>query len=475
MSINTNIWNVTDTEGKLTVANGVLNCSGGKSTPAWDDPRLSSVQGFSVVAGLTLEMELTWSNFGPINGIQVGFDTTNPIAVTLRPGFSVSPGGVIGIQAASVLPNTPAALSLATSYRFRLVLKNGGAIWYYSTDGGVTWLALWEDASGSTGTLYLGYSNYTAAFTSDFIRLYKGQIKAKAVNTAPAAPTPTYGAELLTDGALEVWTSTTDLTNWLEQIAGTSTVNREGTTLHGGTYACRLDVDGSASTCQIYQTVTAPAGSWILMTGWGKVSDATGNPTIRLNLSGAYFGSELALTTNYAQLKQTQRALAANPAIYVQRGTVATANKSIYVDDLSVKVATTASLLTASSDAGTKNGVFDCAPTVAAGQAVGMVTCLDNASNPQNYLHAYVDRGSGKAFLLKVVGGVTTELIAGNITYVAGRQLRVVSSGTKHVLYYDGTQIGTAQTVDTSTGFGTLMAGFQTDSGDSVGTLAANV
>ncbi len=474
MSINTSIWNITDTEGKLAVANGLLNCSGGKATPAWDDPRLSSKQGFTVVAGLTLDIAMNFSGFGA-NGSEIGLDNSDPIIADLRPCFFPVASGALQIKPSSGTIVTPITLLTGTSYQFRIVLKNGGAIWYYSSDGGATWLPLWEESSGLTGTLYVGYSNKDAIWTSDFIRLYKGQIKAKAVNTAPAAPTPTYGAELLTDGALEVWTSTTDLTNWLEQIAGTSTVNREGTTLHGGTYACRLDVDGSASTCQIYQTVTAPAGSWILMTGWGKVSDATGNPTIRLNLSGAYFGSELALTTNYAQLKQTQRALAANPAIYVQRGTVATANKSIYVDDLSVKVATTASLLTASSDAGTKNGVFDCAPTVAAGQAVGMVTCLDNASNPQNYLHAYVDHGSGKAFLLKVVGGVTTELIAGNITYVAGRQLRVVSSGTKHVLYYDGTQIGTAQTVDTSTGFGTLMAGFQTDSGDSVGTLAANV
>ena len=50
---------------------------------------------------------------------------------------------------------------------------------------------------------------------------------------------------MITDGGMEVWTSATNLTNWLETVSGTSTVNREATEKIEGAYSCRLDVDAS--------------------------------------------------------------------------------------------------------------------------------------------------------------------------------------------------------------------------------------
>ncbi len=68
---------------------------------------------------------------------------------------------------------------------------------------------------------------------------------------AAAAP------NLFLDGGLEMWTSPTGLANWVETIAGASTVNQEdtGADVAEGTYSCRLDIDGT-SNGQIAQAVS---------------------------------------------------------------------------------------------------------------------------------------------------------------------------------------------------------------------------
>jgi len=67
--------------------------------------------------------------------------------------------------------------------------------------------------------------------------------------------------EKLTDGGLEIWASATDLTNWTEATAGTSSVNRDGTDKHGGTYSCRFDCDADSHLAMISQNVTGLTAS----------------------------------------------------------------------------------------------------------------------------------------------------------------------------------------------------------------------
>jgi len=68
-----------------------------------------------------------------------------------------------------------------------------------------------------------------------------------------------FGEQKLVDGELEVWASATDLTNWTEAVAGTSTVNRESTIKKYGSYSCRFTVDGASSNAQISQNVVLVA------------------------------------------------------------------------------------------------------------------------------------------------------------------------------------------------------------------------
>lgn len=79
-------------------------------------------------------------------------------------------------------------------------------------------------------------------------------------------------AQLFDDTGLEIWTSPTDLTNWVEGIAGTNTINRESTDPHGGTYCLRMDVDDDADDCWFAQAKTLGASKIITWRGWYKTS-----------------------------------------------------------------------------------------------------------------------------------------------------------------------------------------------------------
>lgn len=126
------------------------------------------------------------------------------------------------------------------------------------------------------------------------------------------------------DGAFETWSSATNLTNWAETIAGTSTVNREATTIHGGTYAVRFDVDGSNSLAQISQ-VCLTNGRRYYAGVWAKAS-----------VAGATFqfgGTIFTLTTSYALYEAVFFTTSTTFAI----ARTSAAGASIYLDDLTIK------------------------------------------------------------------------------------------------------------------------------------------
>ncbi len=180
-SINPSKWTITDTESKLRVLGSRLVCVGGKGTPAWNDPRLSSAVAVAAAAGLTLEWELTRTGSGSGGGMQAGFDGSNPITQSLSAGWALSSSGVLQAFPSDAQQRSFITLTQGVSYRFRIVLKNGGALWYYSTNGGVTWNLAWEEASGNTGPLYYGYLEHSIPFTSDCIRIFQSSVKAAVV------------------------------------------------------------------------------------------------------------------------------------------------------------------------------------------------------------------------------------------------------------------------------------------------------
>ena len=75
----------------------------------------------------------------------------------------------------------------------------------------------------------------------------------------------------------------------------------------------------------------------------------------------------------------------------------------------------------------------------------GLVINLDSASSPNNFVIAYRDGANIK--LEKYVAGTYTALINTAVTYVAGATLRVEKDGTTYKVFYNGTQVGTDQTI----------------------------
>jgi len=85
---------------------------------------------------------------------------------------------------------------------------------------------------------------------------------------------------------------------------------------------------------------------------------------------------------------------------------------------------------------------------------VGIIANLDSNTNPLNYLMAFVryhnnyNNNLCSVIVDKCVNGVTTNLInVGNLSYGAGRTLRLVKDGTSVGVFYNGTQVGDTITV----------------------------
>ena len=181
-ALSTARWNVTDSEGVLSVSGGKLNFAP-LATPANNDPRISATTSFvPPPAGLTLEAELTFSNFGTAGGnSEVGFDTSSPTTLDLTPGILVASNtGQVNNSAVGV----PLVLSLSTSYRFKIIHRGaatGGALWYVSTDAGLTWKILGVNTTSYT-TSTIGQHARSATGTCDYILAYRGALPVPVVS-----------------------------------------------------------------------------------------------------------------------------------------------------------------------------------------------------------------------------------------------------------------------------------------------------
>lgn len=253
--------------------------------------------------------------------------------------------------------------------------------------------------------------------------------------------TPTLGSELLTDPSLEAWSSATNATSYTESIVGSSSINQESSVVHSGTYAARIDVDGSNSFAALNQVYTASIGQWIQASAWMRSSAASGKShrIDQINTNAPTLA--MALTNTYQKFFISGRVTAASPTFSSVRQT---ASHSAYVDDASVKPLTLATLFT-STDGGYSN--LPVAARIAViGAQCGIVSLLDSAASPANFLIAYHD--GANVVLDKCVGGTYTNLVSTPVSFVAHAQIEIRRpSGNTFQVWYNGSQRGTDQTV----------------------------
>ncbi len=97
---------------------------------------------------------------------------------------------------------------------------------------------------------------------------------------------------------------------------------------------------------------------------------------------------------------------------------------------------------------------FDVAPDGVAGICLAYVD--DN-----NFIRAY--HNGTNARLIKMIGGTSTTLINEVVVYAANASVRVDISGTTYTLYYNGSQVGTPQTISDAVFSGVFVYGLYTN------------
>ncbi len=131
------------------------------------------------------------------------------------------------------------------------------------------------------------------------------------------------------------------------------------------------------------------------------------------------------------------------------------AGEEFWFDNMSLQEVTLNELF-ATDDLSITEGIFDVDLTIPAATdgMAGLVLALDSESSPANFIQAYYNRGTGKVEVWKCVAGSYTSLINTTASYSAGATLR---AGLKYIsatddleltVYYNGSIVGTKQTIE---------------------------
>lgn len=293
-----------------------------------------------------------------------------------------------------------------------------------------------------------------------------------AIVSGKAYNTPTEGDELLTDGGLETWASATNLTSWTETLQDAETsINQETTTVQAGSNSCRVDVGANAKYGQISQVPTLAVGEWANLSCYARKSAGGGTVGLRAENQRNAAPSPLALTTTEWSFQICSFLKNTAAGFLVGTRTGGGASTSLYQDTFSCKKITTSTLF-AWLDAKRADVTTKAGWTTTNGTISGVVMNMDSAINPQNYVILAQNGLSSNLYLWKMVAGTITQVTSGTITYGAGRTIELRKSGTTYQMFYNGSQVGTDQTIsDASIISNTIHGAISTYGGNSLDTF----
>jgi hypothetical protein len=248
------------------------------------------------------------------------------------------------------------------------------------------------------------------------------------------------GSELVTNGDMEsgnppsTWTvgSSTTFAASVDAYAGAA----------AGLFTAGGEIGGSA-TRWLSKSNIFTLGQWAQISVYAKRSSGAGNLQIGL---GYVVALSTPVTAAYAQYIATiRRASASVNYGHVVFGGV-TVGDQFLLDNASAKLLSLTSLFSA-LNYGITHATTKANITVAAGTQAGVVTNLDSASSPANFVIATHDGTNAR--LTKCVGGTYTDLISTAATYVANAaiEIRRTAASDTYKLYYNGAQVGTDQTI----------------------------
>jgi hypothetical protein len=265
-----------------------------------------------------------------------------------------------------------------------------------------------------------------------------------AISGGVAVNTPVDGAAVaVTNGDMEA------AGTWADQGTPVSQ-GQSAEQVHGGAASWKIVAD--AITEGITQTVGGHSlNTWYHTRGYFYVSSNSAKITMVGVVGGNATGSSSAAA--WAAADHVGPANNANKILFITTNGAGT----FYVDDVTIN-ALAASELIASVDTKQSSITVSAAMTIAnMGSCTGVVLCLDNPANPQNFLYGIVQQNAStpRCFLIKCLGGTYSQLIGADVTYGAGKVIKLVKSGLSVALYYgvagSEAQVGATQTLNAVT------------------------
>lgn len=485
---------VTDTENKLSIANGALTFAGGKASPAAADPAIW-FPAVTRAAGKALIWELTHAAANTI--LWSGWSSAGNTAPAYGAIKSIS--GTIQLNDNALTKIATGTYSASQSYQVAVVLRAIGA--HYYIKGGTeypTWRLLYVTASGNAATLYPSIANYDAALTSNFIRVpstlwLPSPLVSDSFATTFGTTSGTGHAEtsgLGSGGAGLAWSPTT---TW--SVSGAKAINAPvGTGIYTSNFSAGADDWGSARgtvagnidsiggqdnvlrltvTDTTNDTHTATKASVLTSGAWHKAVFKYYIPAGQSNVDGlqyfigGYSGTQSAIdtwTTLTVSDRATQTTFQINPIDGGNRTFQdAGGDDVLYLKDVVVTRYALSELITT-----TETSTRDVIATVSiatspAGTQAGLAVGIDSATDPKYGVIAYHDGTNAK--LDKLVNGTWTNVISAAATWANDAEIRVIRDGTTFRLYYNNAQVGATSTI-ADVGDGTLHGLFSTYSGN---------
>lgn len=260
---------------------------------------------------------------------------------------------------------------------------------------------------------------------------------------APQTVTPTYGDELVTNGSMETGDPPTGWTLGNNAILSSVADERTG---GSGTQSMNIVRNGTNSP-YASQSPSLTVGRFINFSGWVKNIDAALGVRIGIRNSGGYFIGVVQETSTTWKFLDYAALVSSNASISLRIIADATANpESARFDDISLREIVTSSMFgDVRTAAASGTFVTDWPTSPTNGHRVGLIICLDDESNPQNFIMASLD--GTNAYLSKWVGGTWTNLISSASAFAAGNLLQIVKDGNSVQLWHKGVQVGTTQTI----------------------------
>lgn len=251
--------------------------------------------------------------------------------------------------------------------------------------------------------------------------LYTGIYK---IEQASVSISPTLGTELVTNGDFSSW-SGDNPTSWT--IMGTEDASNYVT--QNGSSA-QIISNGSKQ-LGVTQNLTGAAVKFIQCSI--NIMSGTVN---NIFYNGAAYQAQSSTGIKTYSLKTADAGI----SFYANNTT-----SNVVFDDISAKEYALSSLMKAY-----KMSVSDITASVKITRNTslaqqGLVINLDSESDPKNFVIAYIDGARCK--LDKCVNGTYTNLINAATTYSAGATLQISKVGTSYTVTYNGSAVGTAQTI----------------------------